>query len=54
MNRILDEIRSGAFAREWLGEKGQGASRLQSMLETADRHPIEEARRRALGASSKG
>jgi ketol-acid reductoisomerase len=50
MERILDEIRSGAFAREWKREREAGAPRLRRLLEDASRRPIEEARRRALGA----
>jgi ketol-acid reductoisomerase len=49
MRAILEEIRSGAFAREWEEEAGAGARRLAAEVERAGRHPIEEARRRALG-----
>jgi len=51
MAHILDEIRSGEFAREWRSEVAAGAPRLREMLEISARHPIEGARRRALGAS---
>jgi ketol-acid reductoisomerase len=49
MERLLDEIRSGAFAREWAAEVAQGRARLDGEVSRAARHPIEEARRRALG-----
>ena len=49
MVEILEEIRSGAFAREWQSERARGAGRLSELVQTAARHPIEEARRRALG-----
>jgi len=51
MNDILEEIRSGAFAREWQKEKADGRGSLEKRVEAAQRHPIEEARRRALGES---
>jgi ketol-acid reductoisomerase len=47
MKAILDEIRSGAFAREWAAEAGRG--RLAGEIERARLDPIEEARERALG-----
>jgi ketol-acid reductoisomerase len=42
MQRILDEIRSGAFAEEWVAEAGSGRKRFHE-LEAADKdHPIEQ------------
>jgi ketol-acid reductoisomerase len=49
MAEILDEIRSGAFAREWLEESAAGRPRLGPELEAAAERPMEAARRRALG-----
>jgi ketol-acid reductoisomerase len=49
MRSILEEIRSGAFAREWAAEAAKGPVRLAGEIERAQQHPIEEARRRALG-----
>lgn len=49
MAEILDEIRSGAFAREWQSEQARGSVGLNEMVDASARHPIEEARRRALG-----
>ena len=54
MGRILDEIRSGAFAAEWREEVATGRKRLAEMLERAARHPIEAARSRALGLPPTG
>jgi ketol-acid reductoisomerase len=50
MERLLAEIRSGAFAREWGEEVAGGRRRLADAVGRAGRHPIEEARRRALRA----
>jgi ketol-acid reductoisomerase len=49
MKAILEEIRSGAFAREWAAEAARGPGRHAGEVERARVHPIEEARRRALG-----
>ena len=54
MREILAEIRSGAFAREWQSEVAAGRPRLRELVERAARHPLEEARRRALGPAPKG
>jgi ketol-acid reductoisomerase len=48
MVEVLEEIRSGAFAREWLAEVAAGTPRLDEAVRQAASHPIEEARRRAL------
>jgi ketol-acid reductoisomerase len=48
MESLLAEIRSGAFAREWLAEVARGKGALEKMMERADRHPIEAARRAAI------
>jgi ketol-acid reductoisomerase len=49
MAAILDEVQSGAFAREWASESSAGRPRLRAALEAAAGHPMEAARRRALG-----
>jgi ketol-acid reductoisomerase len=54
MERILDEIASGAFAREWQAEARAGRPRLAAEVERAARHPIEAARRRALEGPGAG
>jgi ketol-acid reductoisomerase len=46
---LLGEIRSGAFAREWASEVAGGRRRLRADAARAAGHPIEDARRRALG-----
>lgn len=53
MDAILEEIRSGAFAREWRAEVAAGRRRLDAGLARAAGHPIETARARAL-ASGQG
>jgi ketol-acid reductoisomerase len=50
MAEILGEIRSGAFAREWLAEVAAGRPRLDALVEQAARNPIEQARASALGS----
>ena len=47
MQRILDEIRSGAFAREWLAENRAGRPNFERMR-TADRDHLLEKTGRAL------
>ena len=49
MGRILEEIRSGAFARAWREEVAAGRPQLRALLDRALHHPIESARERALG-----
>ena len=46
---MLAEIQSGEFAREWLAEAEAGRPRLDAALAKAAAHPMEAARRRALG-----
>jgi ketol-acid reductoisomerase len=48
LGRILEEIRSGAFAREWAEEVAQGRPRIAAALGAPD--PLEAARRNALAA----
>jgi ketol-acid reductoisomerase len=42
MKKILQEIQSGAFAREWMAENEAGAKRFLAMRAEAAKHPIEE------------
>ncbi len=42
MKKILAEIQSGEFAREWMAENEGGGKRLPELREKAARHPIEE------------
>jgi ketol-acid reductoisomerase len=51
MHAILAEIQSGAFAREWRAEVDAGTPRLRQAVETAEHHPMETARKRALGST---
>ena len=50
MRRILEEVRDGRFAREWLDEHAAGAPRLQALEAEEARHPMEDAGRRVRGA----
>ena len=48
MREALEQIRSGAFAREWSAEALSGRPRLQALSAAGAGHPIEAARRAAL------
>jgi ketol-acid reductoisomerase len=50
MQRILSDIQSGAFAREWIAECRAGARRFQALRQEGTEHPIERvgARLRAM------
>jgi ketol-acid reductoisomerase len=52
MARVLEEIRSGVFAREWTAEFAAGRRRLDALAEQAAWHPIERARAIALGSDA--
>ena len=54
MARILEEIRSGSFAREWRGEVEAGSPKLLALERQGEAHPIEEARRRAVPGAGLG
>src|SRR5919201_4222341 len=41
LRRILDEVQSGAFAREWIDEDDQGRPNFTRMRTAARNHPIE-------------
>jgi ketol-acid reductoisomerase len=51
MAEALAEIRSGAFAREWMAEAAAGRPRLAREARQAAAHPIEAARLSALGGA---
>ncbi len=42
MKKILKEIVSGKFAREWIRENEEGRSNFDKLLKEADEHPIEK------------
>jgi ketol-acid reductoisomerase len=46
MKRVLADIQSGKFARDWIAENERGQKRLKEMRERAASHPIEEVGRR--------
>jgi ketol-acid reductoisomerase len=46
MRRILDEIRSGQFAREWVAEDDAGRPQFAKLREQAAHHPIEATGRK--------
>ena len=43
MKHVLNEIQSGAFAREWIEEFRSGARRFQALLDSQDDQPLERA-----------
>jgi len=42
MSKILDDIRSGAFAEEWIAENRSGRSRFEELRASGAAHPIEK------------
>jgi ketol-acid reductoisomerase len=42
MKKVLDDIQSGEFAREWIAENRAGAESFQRMREEAAGHQIEQ------------
>ncbi len=42
MQKILDEIRSGAFAEEWIAENRSGRGRFEALRKVGQEHPIEK------------
>jgi ketol-acid reductoisomerase len=46
MRQVLDEVRSGAFARAWIAESEQGGAAFRQRREEEGDHPIEEVGRR--------
>jgi len=52
MAALLEEIRSGAFAREWAEEVARGAPRLAEAVTRAAADPIEAARVSAVGGGA--
>ncbi len=49
MKKILSEIQSGAFVKEFMGGNKEGLTRLKEMREFQARHPIEETGARLRG-----
>ena len=41
MRTILDEIRSGAFAEEWIAENRAGRGRFEALRQAGREHPVE-------------
>jgi ketol-acid reductoisomerase len=46
MKKLLKDIKSGKFAREWIKENEIGRPNFNRLLEEADKHPIEEVGRK--------
>jgi ketol-acid reductoisomerase len=42
MKKILGEIQSGAFAKEWITENENGRPNFNKMRDDAAKHPIEK------------
>jgi ketol-acid reductoisomerase len=42
MKKILTEIQTGKFARQWISENNKGAKKYQKMLKADMKHPIEK------------
>ena len=52
LERMLEEVRNGTFAKEWAAEVAAGRPRIAAAL--GGDHPIEAARRSALGQPAEG
>ncbi len=52
MKRILEEIQTGRFAREWILENMSNRATFTAMREREQRHPIEEVGRKLRGMMS--
>jgi ketol-acid reductoisomerase len=46
MKKILKDVKSGKFAREWIKENETGRSNFNRLLQEGDNHPIEEVGKR--------
>ena len=42
MRKILEEIQSGAFAKEWIAENEAGRPNFNRLRDESAKHPIEE------------
>ena len=42
MKKILHDIQSGVFAREWMAEARSGGGNFDRLRATARQHPVEE------------
>ena len=42
MSQILDDIRSGAFAEEWIAENRAGRKKFEALRAAGAAHPIEK------------
>ena len=49
MAQILDDIKSGAFAQEWIAENRAGRKHFEELRAAGANHPIEKVGRRAPG-----
>jgi ketol-acid reductoisomerase len=52
MRKILGEIQSGEFAREWIAEDDAGRPNFTKLREQGEHHPIEETGRKLRGMMS--
>ena len=52
MKKILTEIQSGEFAREWMDENATGGKRFPELRSKAQRHQIEEVGEKLRGMMS--
>ncbi|HDZ76671.1 MAG TPA: ketol-acid reductoisomerase, partial [Candidatus Omnitrophica bacterium] len=49
MKKMLKDIKSGKFAREWIKENEEGRPVFNKLLEEGDNHPIEAVGKRLRG-----
>ena len=54
MKRILEDIQTGRFTREWIGESAAGQPSFKAMRRRGAEHPIEAAGERLRGMIARG
>jgi ketol-acid reductoisomerase len=50
MEQLLEDVRTGAFARAWAEEVARGRHTVTAAVARGAAHPIEQARRRVVGS----
>ena len=49
MKKVLDQIQSGQFAKEWIAENDEGLHKFKDLRKENSSHPIEEVGKRLRG-----
>ena len=51
MKKVLEEIQSGAFAKEWMAQAREGAPFLNEKREEASKHQLENIGKESTGSA---